>query len=57
MTIYKVNYEGFAYVIADNTEQAMELFENDAFAYRKNKSIKAEIVTEEIDLETLIAND
>ena len=53
MTVYKVKYEGVAYVYADNPEEAIEFFEDDVFAHRKDKVIKAEITTERIDCDIL----
>ena len=42
---YKVNFSGFAYVEADNPQEAEELFLNDEAVYMETKIVS----TEEVD--------
>lgn len=42
--VYKVKYEGFAYVYADNPEQARLLFDADTYAYSEDEVVGVEFM-------------
>ena len=53
MKVYKVKFEGFAYVYADNPEQARLLFDADTYAYSEQDIVDVE--TTPYDEEILMA--
>ena len=42
MKVYKVKFEGFAYVYADNPEQARLLYDSETYAYREEEVSEVE---------------
>lgn len=50
MKIYKVKYEGFAYVYADDEEQARILFDSDTYAYNEQEVTDIEVISEGEDI-------
>ena len=44
MARYKVSYSGFAYVKADNEDEARELFEDEDFVYSEEEITEVEEV-------------
>lgn len=50
MKVYKVEYKGFAYVYADNEEQAKLLFDSDTYAYSEQEVTDVEAIPDGEDV-------